>query len=264
MEDQTAYYQSDEETRALAGEDDNLHRIEAVSPAAETHEEYKLRCQDNDSIEFFRVHANNLPPDYHIRNLIGIQVYQMASCPNGEQCKLFCSECKFCCHQFYCTCQSSNSRNWCMHIHAAYWSEDEDKKSVVFVVEGWRLNRPELMHLRAMCYYFSHLPRRNNVFQVDEYSPYGYLTREVTWTYMTQMCSDCKQEKVCKDCNVCYHVLQCDCPVYVEGNLCEHCHVVGLYVQSNGWPEIEVDEQPKTEDRGEDEFTDEQLDEFFG
>ncbi|KAK7584111.1 hypothetical protein V9T40_005074 [Parthenolecanium corni] len=203
---------------------------ESFSFAKITHDEY-LQALSQNKIKIFIALRENIPKEEYIRDLIGVQVYRWVSCTEQQQpCDQYCSECEFCCHEFYCTCKAPQFRavSWCMHIHAAIHQGENKEDEVTFVMDTWQMCQPQLAHLRATCYDLDNViySKKYNSFLVKTF---GLLRAKVTCGNMKQRCNYCDPKFSCSTCDICPHVYQCICQEFRRGELCEHCHVVGLF-----------------------------------
>lgn len=203
---------------------------ESFSFAKITHDEY-LQALSQNKIKIFIALRENIPKEEYIRDLIGVQVYRWVSCTEQQQpCDQYCSECEFCCHEFYCTCKAPQFRavSWCMHIHAAIHQGENKEDEVTFVMDTWQMCQPQLAHLRATCYDLDNViySKKYDSFLVKTF---GLLRAKVTCGNMKQRCNYCDPKFSCSTCDICPHVYQCICQEFRRGELCEHCHVVGLF-----------------------------------
>lgn len=123
---------------------------------------------------------------------------------------------------------------WCPHIHAAVLcggNKFKNDQQVYFHLSS-RYN--QLAHLRATCFDMASdvKPVENNE---DAFAVMGWTTEWTPFSVLrssqVDICHICPQYKRCPECSMCRHQYLCACAEYmVKKRLCEHCHVVSIFL----------------------------------
>lgn len=155
----------------------------------------------------------------------------------GQTCALQCHICGVCCHMYSCTCRLVKGFQWCSHIHAAVLCGGNKFKNDQQVYLHISARYTQLSHLRATCYDMTNdvKPVENNE---DAFAVIGWTTEWTSFSVLRssqmEICHKCPQYKRCPECSTCRHQYVCTCAEYmVNKRLCEHCHVVAIFLSEN-------------------------------